>query len=795
VQYELSVDPLKVTKVIDPFGRTATFRYDDSKQLISITDMGGISSGFTYAASSAGGWAPMAGRSQRSSTESAVSIGTVATDFLSTLVTPYGQTHFSGGVNGVDRFIQATDPLGQTERAEYHNFTGSMPVSDPVAPPGFNNNYLYYRNTFYWDKRAMASGAGDWTQARIYHFLHSGQYSGYTSPLIESTKAPLENRVWYGYSSSGGTYSEGAGSQPITTARVLDDGTIQTRVAQYNPQGRIIKSTDAVGRVTTYVFSTDGLDLLEVRNTTGTANELLVRNTYNTQHRPLTITDAAGQTTTFTYNAAGQIQTITNPKSETTTFAYTPSQGGFLTTITGALPGSTTGFTYDAFGRLETVIGSDGATVTTEYDNLDRPTKITYSDGTSEVMAYDKLDLVSKKDRQGAWSTFRYDPLRHLTEIQDPAGRLTRLDWCSCGSLEQLTDPLGHITNWWRDLQGRVIGKELSDGTTTNYNYNSSGRLVKRVDAKGQVTQYQYLADGNLTQVTYSGAQKPTPPVSYAYDPKYNRLVTMVDQFGTTTYSYGPVTTPPAMGAGRLSSVSGPFANSTITYSYDELGRVLGRGINGTGETRVFDALGRIDSVTNPLGGFQYAYKGMTGRLGTIQLPNGQKTEFTYFDAAQDFRLQGIQNTKSDSSVISAFAYTYNADGTIQTWSQLADAQVPKVYSFSYDAASQLIGASLNQGLPTGALIHQYAYGYDLAGNRTSELVDGSETTSDYNFANQLTSSRSSASTALSVQTQNGNGARGYRPAQLPGRRGPNSSRRIVKTPPKAVQAGSGSSR
>nr|WP_320133179.1 hypothetical protein [uncultured Holophaga sp.] len=481
------------------------------------------------------------------------------------------------------------------------------------------------------------------------------------------------------------------------------------------------------------------MDLLEVRNTTGSTNDLLAQYTYNAQHKPLTVSDAAGKTTSFTYNAAGQILTITNPKSETTSFAYT---GGYLSRITGAQAGATTSFTYDKFGRVHTVIGPDGNGVTTDYDNLDRPMQVSYADGTTEQMAYDRLDLSAKKDRQGRWTYMSYNPLRRLSEVQDALGRTTSFDWCNCGSLEQLTDPAGHTTNWWRDLQGRVIGKRLDDGSLTSYSYDTAGRLVQRVDAKGQMTSYQYYADNNLKQVDYVNALKATPSVGYAYDGIYNRLATMTDGYGTTTYSYHPVGAGPVLGAGRLASVAGPFANSTITYAYDELGRVLSRGINGISETRSFDALGRLAQVNNPLGTFSYAYQGSTGRLDNILLPNGQKTVFTYFDATQDYRLSGISNQKSDSSVISAFGYAYNADGAIKTWSQQADAQTPRVYSFSYDAANQLIGATLNLEGPTGALIHQYVYGYDLAGNRTSEQIDGQVTAAEYNSTNQLTEQR-----------------------------------------------------
>jgi YD repeat-containing protein len=93
----------------------------------------------------------------------------------------------------------------------------------------------------------------------------------------------------------------------------------------------------------------------------------------------LTVTDAAGQTTTFTYNAAGQALTVTNAKSETTTYAYS-TPDGYLTSVTGPVTGATTSFTYDAYGRTRTVTDSDGYTVTTDYDLLNRATKRTYPD-------------------------------------------------------------------------------------------------------------------------------------------------------------------------------------------------------------------------------------------------------------------------------------------------------------------------------------------------------------------------------------------------------------------------------
>jgi len=98
-----------------------------------------------------------------------------AGDFLQELTTPYGTSTFTTGDNGVERWIEATDPLGGTERLEYWVANAAMPSSDPapVVPTGFSahNAYLNYHDTIYWDKRASALYRGDYTKARVMHWL------------------------------------------------------------------------------------------------------------------------------------------------------------------------------------------------------------------------------------------------------------------------------------------------------------------------------------------------------------------------------------------------------------------------------------------------------------------------------------------------------------------------------------------------------------------------------------------------------------------------------------------------
>src|ERR1700730_6043190 len=110
----------------------------------------------------------------------------------------------------------------------------------------------------------------------------------------------------------------GSTNKPTHIGRVLDDGSTQLYTYEYNGFGNITKTIDPMGRTFSYIYAENGIDLLEVRQTRAGRNELLSKNTYDAPHLLLTSTDAAGQTTTYTYNARGQVLTETNPKNEVT---------------------------------------------------------------------------------------------------------------------------------------------------------------------------------------------------------------------------------------------------------------------------------------------------------------------------------------------------------------------------------------------------------------------------------------------------------------------------------------------
>src|SRR5205823_61386 len=132
-------------------------------------------------------------------------------------------------------------------RIEYwESALSGVPFADVFAtvPQGMAtwNRYLQSRNTYHWDKKAYAEGfaTNDYTKARIYHFAHDYVVDA-ASGILESFKAPLENRVWYNYPGQALSTVPGTSGLPSKIGRVLDDGATQLQQFERNELGNITR--------------------------------------------------------------------------------------------------------------------------------------------------------------------------------------------------------------------------------------------------------------------------------------------------------------------------------------------------------------------------------------------------------------------------------------------------------------------------------------------------------------------------------------------------------------------------
>ena len=152
-----AANPWLLQNIQDPFGRTATFTYNQSNWLASITDAAGNSNSFAYVPNSSYTGAP--------------------SGWLQSLTTPYGTTSFSyfQGMDGtnssnyVERVVLVSEPESAHQLFAYiHNLSGIIEAStnSPTVPffrqggnfvfddgtTGTNDPALYHRNSFHWDR-------------------------------------------------------------------------------------------------------------------------------------------------------------------------------------------------------------------------------------------------------------------------------------------------------------------------------------------------------------------------------------------------------------------------------------------------------------------------------------------------------------------------------------------------------------------------------------------------------------------------------------------------------------------
>ena len=78
------------------------------------------------------------------------------------------------------------------------------------------NSFLYQRDSFYWDRNACAQAYGDYTKARIYHWLHKSDLNACSGDLWKAPKNRWKNRVWYNYAGQSSSHHCGTNNRPTS---------------------------------------------------------------------------------------------------------------------------------------------------------------------------------------------------------------------------------------------------------------------------------------------------------------------------------------------------------------------------------------------------------------------------------------------------------------------------------------------------------------------------------------------------------------------------------------------------
>ena len=587
------------------------------------------------------------------------------------------------------------------------------------------------------------------------HLVSIKDKKGFKTTLNYDEKGMLSSIV----SAGGTTYGINCDSSGRIVAINVPGGTIRYA---YNNAGDLVKYTDENGNSVTYNYDSQH----RMTSWVDADNHVVTSNTYDNEGRVTIQTDSEGNTTRFAY-ADGKT-TVTDANNNVTVYNYdsqyrttriTYSDGSYETkeydnnnNLAKATDraGNSISYSYNAAGLVSKETRSiDGASRTYEYNSSNDLVKLTDYDGKTTVSVYNNSgDLVSTIDKNGNTQSFEYDSKHRVTTTTDANGNKTVFTygniWASSitdangnktdyyyngrGQVVSSVNPLGETTRYMYDAAGRKIGVQYHDGTSETYTYEKSGALKSMKTANDKV--YGYTSDGIGNVLTMTDPVGNT--VKYTYDGLYNKT--------STEYPNGSIekVTYDAFG-NKLSVTDGE--NNVIRYTYDKANNILSStDKNGNTTTYTYDMrFNKPVSSTDPTGAKNtYAYD-IVGNLIEIKYANGSKQAYEY-DSMGNI-------TKSIAPNGLVVEYTYDSVGNKLTETNNAGITV----SYTYDKVYNVTSVTYNN-------VSTIRYLYDVLGRVVSETdASGATTTYAYDVKGNVTK-KTDASGRSVVYTYDGVG-------------------------------------
>jgi RHS repeat-associated protein len=433
------------------------------------------------------------------------------------------------------------------------------------------------------------------------------------------------------------------------------------------------------------------------------------------------IIDANNNHTYFNYDNQGNLTNIVYPDTSSLTYQFdlagrmTNAYDGagrsiqigynnqdLATTVTGAA-GLLRQTIYDAVNRPINVTDANGITVTNQYDLINELLARTWPDGIGERYGYSAAGLITYTNRDQEVTLYGRDNAGRLTSVTNANLEVTRYAYDSLDDVTNLTDGMQHVTTWNYNQYGWLTNKVDNYGNQAFvYAYDADGHVTNRWTPEKGNTGYAYDPVGNLTNISY-----PASSISYAYD-ALNRLTNMVDGVGTTAFGYTAI--------GQLASETGPWANDTANYTYNQELRTalnLAQPSGSWSQTYGYDAIWRMTNVVSPAGTFGYGYNfsAASPLVSSVALPGGASITNSYDGLA---RLLSTKMLNSSQSILDSEAYAYDPDSyrTQQVFT------ATNYINYSYDNIGQLKSAhGFEHNGITNRWNEQYGYAYDQAGN------------------------------------------------------------------------------
>lgn len=404
---------------------------------------------------------------------------------------------------------------------------------------------------------------------------------------------------------------------------------------------------------------------------------------------------SVNRTFTYGYDANGNLISVTDPNGKA---QWTLSYNELNELSSSAQPVSgvtqTTTMTYDALGNLTKVASPNGTYKQSKYDNANRLSEVDYGTGTNApsdtfTFGYDSASNLTSYSTPSGNTTLAYDNLNRLTDATEPSGAKIHSDYDAVSNRTGLSVTIPNVSSWslTYGYDARSNTSQITDnnGKNTWYLYNEAGQLAKMYNQEtsaGTSTFYDYDAAGHVTRVLVQNASGwATVLLRYAYDKNGN--VTRVDD---------------------------DLANKYVLYTYNELNELVkeeywtnGNTVADSTSSYTYDELGNRTSVTKNGTTTNYTYNAEKNRLTTVGSAN-----YSYdsngnlqSDGTNTYTWDNANRLKQVQIGTSTYGYTYDALGRRVT--KIVNGTITENYHYDGNRVAYVTNA-------TGTILRRFTY-------------------------------------------------------------------------------------
>jgi RHS repeat-associated protein len=510
---------------------------------------------------------------------------------------------------------------------------------------------------------------------------------------------------------------------------------------EYNAQGKVEKTHDALNRVTQYDYDIHG-NLIQTRFPSDAQTPATVsRTVYDANNRPIFVqdrvaigsdpyapTEASGTRTI--YDAAGRV--VRSERLWTFRVELQVELQGEEEHPSGLRkavdfpvivePGrygeqfvvlSATETRYDEAGRVAATIDARANATTYEYDILGR--RVGVRDALDNLSSYEydengnQTAFVDAAEPVRRRTTYVYDNVNRRTEVHPVQGNPELTEYDALGRGFKQTDQENKVTLIEYDALGRVTAVTNAFGTpdqaVTRYIYDGAGNLVEQLDANQSI---KPLAQQN--------------PVRFTYDKLNRRIRRQLPDGQYETLGYDAVGNLKAHTNFAWHAGGSAPNQHVIDFEYDVLNRLKKKYDRALGANH-------ISAVS-----FEYNVLGQRTKMldGSREMfPNGfTSTTPTRYSYDKFNRLESIKREEwpgQDGAYVREYLYDFNGNVT-----QIETVGSGNIVYYAYDPLNRLTHVTNYPAVTR--------YEYDAVGNlKAVKLPNGIETGYDYDALNRLT--------------------------------------------------------